>query len=136
MTGNDSLLILDYTKELIYIFNAKDRKLFLAKTVLRAEFERKIQAFASKLTVDTIEAAVLLVVLNDRSVCSSMPRQIAEFFGNDANDAIKLELNIIKSAKIGPLSKYLDVDDQTLRSRSYTFKEAYLGEIQKALESH
>ena len=135
MDTSKPLQILDYAKELIYIFSAKDRKLFLAKAVLRAEFEKKIRPFTSKLTVDTIEAAVLLVVLIDRSVCSAMPRQIAEFFAEDALHAIKLELDIIKSAKIGALSKYLDVDDQTIRTRSYTFKETYLSEIQQALSS-
>ena len=125
--------ILDYSKELVNIFSAKDRKLFVSKAILRAEFERRIQPFAEMLTLDTIEAAALLVVLIDRNVCSAMPRQVSEFFGNEPSESIKFELDIIKSAKIGPLSKYLDVDDQTLRTRSYTFKENNLNEIHSAL---
>lgn len=138
MENKDSLHILDFVKDLVYLFNSqsRERRVLCAKTVLRMEYMRRVQPFASSLGIDTIEAAVLLIVLIDRAACSALPRQVSEFFGEDANDAIEKELNIIMSAKAGALSKYLDVDDLTIRNRSYTFKETHLYEIQQALESH
>lgn len=138
MENKDSLLLVSLAKELIFIFGnqSNDRKIISSKIILRTEFERLLRPFASNLGVELYEAAVLLVVIIERKVCSSAPRQVGDFFGENSINAIETELEIIKSAKTGSLAKYLDVDEQTARNCfCYTLKADSLSGVYEALNS-